>query len=125
MIRDQISVVRARRRAREMAKDLGFSEIEGEQIALCVTELGNNLWLHAGQGTLHLEALTAPGLGFRVRTVDEGPGIADIERALEDGVSTGGGLGSGLAAVRRMMDEVVIRSELDVGTWIEAVKWRS
>ncbi len=57
--------------------------------------------------------------------MDEGPGIADIEHALEDGVSTGGGLGSGLAAVRRMMDELEIRSELGLGTRIEAVKWHS
>jgi serine/threonine-protein kinase RsbT len=108
-----------------MARSLGFGEMDSEQIALSVTELANNLWLHASSGTLHLRPVEHPRAGIEVSTVDEGPGIMDVERVLADGVSSRGGLGSGLPAVRRLMDELRIESVPGGQTRIEAIKWRS
>ncbi len=122
---DQVGVAVARQKARELARALNFDKVAVEQIALAVSELGNNLWQHAGAGFLRLEPCAAPRVGLRVLTEDQGPGIPDMGRALEDGVSSRGGLGSGLAGVQRLMDHLDIHSTLGVGTRVEAIKWRS
>lgn len=124
-VSDQVGVTLARREARKIARALAFDALAVEQIALCVSELGNNLWLHAGSGTLTLAPLTEPQLGLLIRTDDEGPGIENVARAMAEGFSSRGGLGSGLAAVRRLMDKLIIVSEPGVGTRVEAVKWCS
>ena len=63
-------------------------------------------------------------LGLEIIAVDNGPGIEDIEKALEDGFSTGGGLGIGLGGVRRLMDEFEIHSKVGEGTKVRVVKWK-
>jgi serine/threonine-protein kinase RsbT len=60
-----------------------------------------------------------------IRSVDNGPGIADLQKAMEDGFSTVGGLGSGLPAVRRLMDGFEITSTLGKSTNIWAWKWKN
>lgn len=124
-VQDAVGVATARRHARALALALGFGDVAAEQIVLSVSELGHNLWQHAGGGTLTLEPLGGERQGLRVQATDEGPGIADVERALRDGVSSRGTIGSGLAAVRRLMDQLDVQSEPDQGTRVEATKWRS
>ena len=63
-------------------------------------------------------------LGLEIIAADNGPGIEDIEKALEDGFSTGGGLGIGLGGVRRLMDEFEIQSRVGEGTKVRVVKWK-
>lgn len=115
----------ARQAARRLTGSLAFAPAEAEQIVLAISELATNLWLHAGGGTLSLEPLLTPRAGLRILSLDRGPGIADIPSALRDGVSTRGGLGSGLAAVNRLLDEVRIQNRPEGGLRIEGVKWRS
>lgn len=125
LVSDHVGVAVARRQARAMARALGFDDIAVEQVALAVSELGNNLWQHATRGVLRLEPLRTPHVGLCIRTDDQGQGIADVGHALTDGVSSRGGLGSGLAGVQRLMDQLDIHSTPGVGTRIEAIKWRS
>lgn len=100
-------VILAQAAARQIAAEIGFSEAERDQIALAVSELATNLVKHAGGGTLRMSALRdARQAGIVVETEDRGPGIAQPDRALTDGFSTAGGLGTGLGTVHRIMDEL-------------------
>jgi serine/threonine-protein kinase RsbT len=62
--------------------------------------------------------------GLRLTFEDQGPGIADIDRALEDGYSTGGGLGLGLPGARRLSNEFALTSTEGVGTCVTIVRWK-
>ncbi len=113
----------ARRAARELAGTAGLDTVAAEAVALAVSELATNLLRYAQDGVIALAQVQgARGAGVQVESRDTGPGIADLGRALEDGYSTGGGLGSGLPAVRRLMDEFDIATD-STGTRIVACKW--
>lgn len=116
-------VARARRAARSLAQALGFGLTATEKVVLATMELGTNLVRYAPGGALTLSASTGPrGTGVQIESCDRGPGIADLGQAMEDGFSTGGGLGSGLPGVRRLMDDFEIRSGAR-GTIVVARKW--
>jgi serine/threonine-protein kinase RsbT len=121
-IRSFTAADQARREARALALGIGFDRADAESVALAVSELATNLVRYALGGTLMLSAVDIPHHGIRVECNDAGPGIADVRRALEDGFSTGGGLGSGLPAVRRLMDDFEIDTGTS-GTTIIASKW--
>jgi serine/threonine-protein kinase RsbT len=123
-IASRSDVEEARRSARAVAGELGFSRADAEAVVLAVSELGMNLLRHADEGVLTVRELhDGDRSGVAVESTDSGPGITDLEQALADGNSTGGGLGSGLAGVRRLMDDFSIESRTD-GTSITARKWR-
>lgn len=122
-ISDRQRVNDARRAARNAAVSLGFSPADSECVALVAGELAMNLHRYASDGEIVVEVIDAPDArGIRIISRDSGPGIPDVEAAMRDGFSTGGGLGSGLPASRRLMDsfELVTGAE---GTVITATKW--
>jgi serine/threonine-protein kinase RsbT len=125
-IQREVDVYVAMSRARELAKSAGFSDVDRTRIEIVVLELTRNLLAHAGGGTISVEPLDDPdrGPGIAVEASDSGPGIPDIELALQDGYSTAQTLGAGLPGVRRLMDEFSITSTVGVGTTVRAVKWR-
>jgi serine/threonine-protein kinase RsbT len=105
-------VERARRAARALARTHGFSGVDAERLVLAVSELGMNLVRYAQDGEIILTVHAADDrTAIEVESRDRGPGIPNIPRALEDGFSTGGGLGNGLPAVRRLLDEFTIESD--------------
>ena len=110
-IRDQGDVVRARQAGREMARQLGFGSADQTRLATAISELTRNVVQHASHGTCTVADSSERDLR-RVRVVveDHGPGIADVERALEDGFSTGNGLGAGLPGTKRLVHEFHISS---------------
>ena len=124
--------------ARRFAAQLGFTRAEQARLAVCVAELASNAAKYAARGRIELAEVTAPehGLGCRVRAMDAGPGIADVELALRDGFSEGRwlspdvppserrGLGVGLGAVCRLMSGVRVLARSGGGLVIEAVLWR-
>jgi serine/threonine-protein kinase RsbT len=119
-------IIVARQAARELAQRLGFSLVDQSRITTAVSELARNVVRYAAGG----EALLRPlgpsdrGVGLEIVIRDAGPGIADLERALEDGFSTGSGLGMGLPGARRLMDELTIDSAPERGTTVTIRKWR-
>lgn len=117
-----IDVERARNTARALAVELGFGPISAESLALVMTELATNLIRHATRGELRITRLDGPRCGVLIESMDTGPGIADVVAARRDGFSTGSGLGGGLGAVERLMDECEIRTS-PAGTTIVARKW--
>jgi anti-sigma regulatory factor (Ser/Thr protein kinase) len=118
-------VMKARRRAREMAAGLGFDEKETAGIETAVSELATNLVVHRTfQGEAILSVIDdVRGRGLEVRVRDKGPGIRDIGSAMRPGESTAGGLGIGLSGVRRFMDDFILESGPGQGTEIIAHKW--
>jgi serine/threonine-protein kinase RsbT len=92
---------------------------------LCIASRSTNLVRYAHAGEIDLRPLHASGaVGIEIDSRDEGPGIADLVAALGGGASTGGGLGVGLAGVRRLMDEFEVTSGPS-GTRVICRKWRS
>jgi serine/threonine-protein kinase RsbT len=117
-------IVLARQAGREMSAGLGLSETDQTLVATAISEVARNIILYAGRGVVELEVTTGPnGYGLRIRAVDEGPGIPDIELAMRDGYSTGRSLGLGLPGARRLMDDFSITSEPGHGTIVTMVKW--
>jgi serine/threonine-protein kinase RsbT len=124
-INSDLDIVTARQKGRAIAAELGFSATDLTLIATAISELARNIVRYAKQGEIRLQAInTSNGrCGLLVEARDEGPGIPNIARALQDGYSTSGGLGLGLPGTRRLMDEFEIVSEPDSGTVITARKW--
>ncbi|HEV8201667.1 MAG TPA: anti-sigma regulatory factor [Candidatus Polarisedimenticolia bacterium] len=117
-------VVRARQVGRTLAASIGFSATDQALIATAISELARNIVLYARSGEVRVDTLTNGGRrGLIVVARDDGPGIPDVERALEPGFSTSGGLGLGLPGVRRLMDEIKVESKRGRGTTVTARKW--
>lgn len=127
LVTEEYQVAQAQRAAKALAESLGFEQVAVYATATSASELASNLVRHASRGgTITLTALERKAeIGIEVIAEDEGPGILDLERAMQDGVSTAGGLGGGLAAVSRLMDEFEISSALGVGTRIVARRWQT
>ena len=123
-IRDESDVAVARRRARELASQQGLSEVESEALATAVTEIARNIVVHAGGGEILFERVVdAPRRGVVVIARDTGPGIPDVEQAMQDGFSTKRGLGFGLPGARRLVDKFEIESKAGAGTTVTLRKW--
>jgi serine/threonine-protein kinase RsbT len=118
-------VVFVRQRAREQSHRAGFSLLETTKLVTAASELARNALEHGGGGYAEIEVVT-DGFrrGVRMTFVDEGPGIPDIEQALSDGFTTGGGLGLGLGGSRRLVNEFEIESTVGRGTRVRVLRWK-
>jgi serine/threonine-protein kinase RsbT len=118
-------VVTARQRARELAAGLDLTSTDKTLLATAISEVVRNITTYATRGEVILSVVRDNGgrEGIRVVARDEGPGIADIEQALQDGYTSGTGLGLGLPGARRLVDEFAIESIPAVGTTVTLVKW--
>jgi serine/threonine-protein kinase RsbT len=117
-------IVIARQAGHELARQLGFSLTDVTMIATAISEIARNITSYAGKGEVRVGVQYRDGRrALVVRAEDDGPGIRDVERALEDGYSTGSGLGLGLPGARRLMDRLVVESTPGAGTVIEMWKW--
>jgi serine/threonine-protein kinase RsbT len=129
--RDQIAiqteddVVTVRTKARELAERLGFDAFATAAVVTASSELGRNVWRHASRGVATFYVLERAGrVAIRIDFDDDGPGIADIERALAGGNSTVRSLGLGLAGSRRLADELTLESTVGKGTHVSFTKWK-
>lgn len=124
-IAENEDVVVVRQRAREQSQRAGFSLLETTKLVTAASELARNTLEHGGGGYAELEVCTN-GIrkGVRMRFIDEGPGIADVEMALRDGYTTGKGLGLGLGGSRRLVNEFEIETAVGRGTKITVVRWK-
>lgn len=123
-IRADVDVVFARQEARRLLAGLRFSSSELTLIATAISEVARNIVAYAGSGEVVLRIVQrGQRRGLVVIARDRGPGIADIERAMQDGYSTSRGLGLGLPGSKRLMDEFDLVSEVGKGTEITMTKW--
>jgi RNA polymerase sigma factor (sigma-70 family) len=124
-IRADADVVTARKQGRELAAQAGFSATELTIIATAISEIARNIVMFAERGEVVVSLVGENSRqGVTVVARDSGPGIPDLERALQDGYSGYGGMGLGLPGSRRLMDEFEITSEVDKGTTVTMTKWR-
>jgi serine/threonine-protein kinase RsbT len=118
-------LVRAREQGRVLAGQLGFTKGDLTLVATAISELARNILRYARRGEIVLRRAEDGGVpGIVIIARDEGPGIPDVNRAMEPGYSTAGGLGLGLPGVRRIMDKFEIVSEVNRGTVVTVTKWK-
>ena len=119
-------IVTARQEGRALAAKIGFSSSEQIFIATAISEAARNILQYAGHGEIALEHLVENDKeGILIVARDQGPGIKDVQRAMEDGFSTSGGLGLGLPGIKRLVSELQIKSALGKGTTLTIKKWKS
>ncbi|MCX4092715.1 anti-sigma regulatory factor [Nocardia sp. alder85J] len=117
-------IVTARQAGRELAAKLGFSLTDITMISTAISEVARNITSYAGTGEIRIVVADRDGRrALVIQAQDSGPGIPDITRALEDGYSTGRGLGLGLPGAKRLMDRLDIDSAPGQGTLVEMWKW--
>lgn len=123
LINSDEDVILARQKVRTFAQEMGFSLLDQTRIVTAVSELGRNIVMHAKEGIVRIyNSEERPGI--KIVFEDHGPGIPDINKAMEEGYSTVGSLGLGLKGAKRLVDEFVIKSSPGKGTTVTIVKWK-
>jgi serine/threonine-protein kinase RsbT len=118
-------IVIVRQAVRQRAVENGFSLVDQTKLVTAASELARNTLRHGGGGHATIEVVSnGTRRGVRLTFEDEGPGIADIETAMKDGYSTGGGLGLGLSGAKRLSNEFAIRSAPGEGTRVVIARWK-
>jgi serine/threonine-protein kinase RsbT len=123
-ITSENDIVMARKVVRDAATTLGFGITDVTRIVTAASELTRNIYHYAKSGVMHWRALNEGArVGLELTFEDSGPGIPDVEKAMEMGFSTGKGLGMGLPGSKRLMDEMTIESTVGKGTTVVVRKW--
>jgi serine/threonine-protein kinase RsbT len=123
-IESEGDIVTARKLVRSAAAALGFGITDVTRIVTAASELTRNIYQYAGSGVMIWNALTGDNaVGLELTFEDTGPGIPDVNKAMESGFSTGRGFGLGLPGTKRLMDEMSIQSEIGKGTRVRICKW--
>lgn len=118
-------VVRLRKQVRDDLVALGFSLIEQTKMVTAASELARNTLRYGGGGDAHvIRRHDGDRAGVELRFIDNGPGIDDLELAMTDGYTSGGGLGLGLSGAKRLADEFHIDTEPGKGTTVKIAKWK-
>jgi serine/threonine-protein kinase RsbT len=117
-------VVRVRQAVRARAGAARLSLVDQTKLITAASELARNTLVHGGSGVARVETVERQGRrGVKAVFTDHGPGIADVEKALTDGFTTGSGLGLGLGGSRRLVDEFVLETAVGQGTTVTVIKW--
>lgn len=109
----------------DWATRLAFSVVDRTKFVTAASELGRNVLVHGHGGTMTIDELLRDGRsGLQLSFQDQGPGIADVERALSDGFSTAGSMGLGLGGARRLVNEFSLTSQPGQGTTVKVIQWK-
>ncbi|MFG2133579.1 anti-sigma regulatory factor [Streptomyces sp. NPDC048751] len=113
-----------RQEVRQAAADLGFSLVQQTKLVTAASELARNTLVHGGGGQVDITPLAnGPRRGLRLTFTDHGPGIRDLDLAMTEGYTSGGGLGLGLSGARRLVQEFAVETEPGRGTTVTVVSW--
>ena len=124
VINSAADIVTARQKGRLLAMELGFDGADLTLIATAISEIARNIVDHAKAGEVVLAPTNSGGKrGIVITACDEGPGIADVAKAMEYGYSTRKGLGVGLPGAKWLMDEFDISTKVGKGTTVTMKKW--
>lgn len=124
-LKNDEDVVRLRKKVRDDLVAIGFSLIEQTKMITAASELARNTLRYGGGGEARFAYLSDSGRrGLELSFVDQGPGIENIELALTDGYTTGGGLGLGLSGAKRLADHFELETEVGKGTTVTIAKWK-
>ncbi len=124
-IQSSADIVLVRQSVRRAAIEIGLSLVDQTKIVTAASELARNTLDYGGGGTVEITTLQQNGRsGLQLTFIDAGPGIPNIELALQDGFTTGGGLGMGLGGAKRLSNEFAIESIAGQGTQVTIVRWK-
>lgn len=124
-IETEKDIVTSRSCGRKLAAELGFNAVEQARITAAISELARNIYKYAGSGTICIRSeQDGMKVGIYITAKDNGPGILNLQEAMLDGYTTGGGLGRGLPGVKRLMDNFDITSSKEEGTCVKVAKYR-
>ena len=124
-VRSSTDIVLIRQAVRNWTAELGFSLVDQTKMITAASELARNSLNYGGGGTVLFESLQEGNRrGLRLTFEDHGPGIPDIALAMNDGYTTGHGMGLGLGGAKRLVNEFDIRSQVGEGTRIMIVRWK-
>ena len=125
-IRTSEDIVAVRQYVRRVAVELGFSLIDQTKVVTAASEIARNTLIYGKGGWATVDVVERGGRrGVRAVFVDRGPGIPDIERAFQDGFTTGGGLGLGLGGAKRLSNDFEVQSTPGVGTRVMMTRWKA
>jgi serine/threonine-protein kinase RsbT len=123
-IKSEADIVVARKSARALAEELGFNGSDLTLIATAISEVARNIVQYADSGEIVIEPASQNGtVGICMIARDEGPGIPDLDKAMQDGYSTSNGLGLGLPGAKRLVDEFAVHTVVGSGTEVKMIKW--
>jgi len=123
IVENEWDIVVTRQEGRELARAIGFNEVEQARITTVLSELARNIVIYAGNGTIKMwKNESNDRASICIVAEDKGPGIQDIKLALQDGYSTSKGLGAGLPGVKRLVDKFFIKSLQGQGCFIAVEK---
>ena len=123
-VTESSGIAAVRRAGNTLAGTLGFSETMAGKAALVITEAATNILKHAGSGDILLRPLARDGtLGMEILAIDKGPGFANLDLAMRDGMSTAGSYGVGLGAMQRVADEFDLYTDRNHGTVLRMAVW--
>jgi serine/threonine-protein kinase RsbT len=124
-IRSSDDIVKVRQITREWALMQAFSLVDQTKIVTAASELARNTLEHGRGGEVRIQAIQeGTRRGVRLTFTDQGPGIADLAKALKDGFTTGNGMGLGLSGSKRLVNDFDIQSEIDKGTTVMIARWK-
>lgn len=125
-IRAQSDIVAVRQKVRVWAAEIGLGIIDQTKVVTAASELARNTLEYGGGGDMEIATLRNDmnRTGIRLTFEDQGPGIANVELALTDGYTSGGGLGMGLSGSKRLMNEFKLETEVGKGTRVTVTKWK-
>ncbi|MGI8496228.1 MAG: anti-sigma regulatory factor [Gemmatimonadaceae bacterium] len=124
-LHSDVDVVAARRGVADWAREIGLSVIDLTKVVTAASELARNAIVHGGGGVMCIQVVRqADRQGLRVTFKDQGPGIPELDRAMEDGYTTGGGMGIGLPGAKRLVNEFALSSTPSDGTCVTIVRWK-
>jgi serine/threonine-protein kinase RsbT len=124
-IQSDPDVVSARMGVRDWARDIGLSVLDLTKVVTAASELARNALIHGGGGVMQLQIVMQAGRkGLRATFSDRGPGIPEIDLAMQDGYTSGGGMGIGLPGAKRLVNEFALATEPGGGTSVTIVRWR-
>lgn len=125
-IQHERDLVFCRNRVKEVAAKMGMGIVNQTKLITATSEIARNMLTYGGGGIMKLEVIVRGRLeGVQLTFEDKGPGIADIDKAMQDGFTTGRTLGMGLPGAKRLVNEFFIQSALGKGTTVKILKWKN
>jgi len=123
-IREESHVIQLTSQIRQQASGMGMSLLDQTKLSTAASELARNILVHGGGGKVQLECIrNTQKTGIRLLFTDHGPGIANMEQAMQSGFSTGMGMGLGLPGAKQLADEFYLTSVVGEGTTVTILKW--
>ena len=124
-LRGEQDIVHARQAVRRLTQELGFGIVDQTKMITAASELARNAVVYGLGGVMRWEILhDGARRGLRLEFVDEGPGIADLNQAMTDGWTSGGGMGLGLSGAKRLVNDFAIETAPGRGTRVSITRWK-